>query len=86
MFDRNYEELGSSDKGLILKNSGKIKYQWGNSLIDLIDSNGKISLGFNIKKISDISQANQNGIYILNNESLIIKIEGKAYQVGVEAL
>ena len=62
MFDRDYEQVGDSKKGLLLKNFGKIKYQWGNKFIDLIDSDGNIDISNNpiIKSILDEIEAIKN--------------------------
>lgn len=84
MFGRNYEEIGDSKKGLILKNSGKIKIQWGNSLIDLINSNGQINVNQDtIKQITSESQIKTDGFYLLNN-NLLAKIKDNIIIISSE--
>ena len=45
LFGDVYEEVGKSDANLLLNTRGKIKFRFGESFVDLLDSNGKLNLG-----------------------------------------
>lgn len=77
LFGSVYEELGSSNSNLILRSKGKIKVQWGNKFIDLIDDNGNINSGISniIKEVSSKDQIKKDGFYFLDG-NLIANIKG----------
>ena len=80
IFGSNYEEFGSSNSNLILKTKGKIKIQWGNKFIDLLDNNGNINSGISkvIKEISSVNQISKDGLYyVIDDQSLIAQVNGK---------
>ena len=83
MFGKEYEEVGSNNKGLILKSSGDIKIQWGKKFINLLDENGNINSQIKniIQEISSISNAKQNGFYIVDN-SVYLKFNNKIIEIS----
>lgn len=56
MLGNNYNELGTSDKDLILKAKGKVKIQIGNKFIDLVDSKSLSSIEDIIRRLDKLEQ------------------------------
>lgn len=86
MFGRDYEEIGSDEKGLILKNSGKVKIQWGKKFIDLLDSDGNLNVNIKplIRKASSDSDLKDDGFYYYDDK-LIAKVGNNILELTQES-
>ncbi len=77
MFGRSYSQVGNSNSDFLIKTKGQVKVQWGAKFIDLI-KDGKINVDasfiFKAKDISSIGM--KDGIYVLDDDSVYIRIGG----------
>lgn len=78
IFGRDYEEIGSKDKGLILNGNGKIKIRWHNKFIDLIDNNGNIKVQKLIQSVDSEDDIKSDGIYVVDGK-VIVSFGGEKY-------
>lgn len=83
MFGRGFEEIGSSDKGLIIKNSGKVKIQWGKTFIDLLDANGRLNVKLQeiVQKVPTLIGLKSNGLYFCNGK-LVAKVDDEIIELN----
>ena len=83
IFGRDYEEIGSKDKGLILNGSGKIKIRWHNKFIDLLDKDGNLNVNVkgSINQISSQDEIKSDGFYYMNG-AIVASVGGNIVQLG----
>lgn len=68
-FINTSSDIGSLNKNLILKTSGKIKVQIGKKFFDLLNNNGTLNVAFpkQIKTIQSEEEVSSIGFFNLNN-------------------
>ena len=77
MFGRSYSQVGNSNSDFLIKTKGQVKVQWGAKFIDLI-KDGKINVDASfIFKAKDVNSIGiKDGIYVLDDDSVYIRIGG----------
>jgi hypothetical protein len=80
MFGRSYSQYGNSNSDFLIKTKGQVKIQWGSKFIDLI-KDGKINVesDFIYTANSIDNMGTNDGIYIINSDSIYLQLNGTKY-------
>lgn len=83
LFGKNYEEIGSLDKNLVLQTAGKIKIHYGRRYFDLLNSKGELNVDLQdiIQPKKSLDDIDENGFYFVDGD-LVAYVNGQIIQLA----
>ena len=83
LFGKNYEEIGSLDKNLVLQTAGRIKIHYGRRYFDLLNSKGELNVDLQdiIQSKKSLDDIDENGFYFVDGD-LVAYVNGQIIQLA----